>query len=134
MIDLKAIRARADAATPGPWEALPDNGHRTDKTRCHGIVGPKPEKPAEDWEKWERVNIVITDSGYYPPRMPDAVFIAAARQDVPALCDRVEALEREYREALKYAEHAPHCTYGYSHHRECSCGLTALLARLREAR
>ena len=54
---LAEIRARAEAATPGPWE--PD---------------------------WERFNDWAFD---------DALFGAAARTDVPALCDEVAALAKE---------------------------------------
>lgn len=85
--DVAALRALADAATPGPWEALPDDFL---PERCGGIVAGERQP---DQENWERPSIVVTDSGYYPPRMNDAAFIAAARTALPQLLDRVEALE-----------------------------------------
>jgi hypothetical protein len=63
-LDIAAIRARADAATPGLWEA--------DCTEDAAIV----RQPA----------VAFTMFSY-----EDARFIAAARADVPALCDELEA-------------------------------------------
>ena len=74
MIDLDAIEARANAATPGPhepttWERLCKGGYQW------RAVGPL------------RATKEQADS--------DAVFMAAARTDVPALIARVRELEAE---------------------------------------
>ena len=78
-LDLDAIRARADAATQGPWWAW-DRG-----VGFEIAVGA----PAEDGRPVDRLpDAMRTDIG----RREDAEFIAAARTDVPALLDEIEAL------------------------------------------
>lgn len=76
--DIAAIRKRAEAATAGPWEV------------GHGPYG------------WDDGIIqagggqaILTNSGHGSTSASDedAEFIAAARTDVPALCDYVERLE-----------------------------------------
>jgi len=76
----------SEGATAGPWEALPE-GHPRDR-RCDGIYGP----PVAEYKgaEPERARIVETDSGYYPPKMPDALFIAASRTLVPRLARQLE--------------------------------------------
>jgi len=81
-LDLDAIRARAEAATDGPWERYGDGSH---EVYC-----------AANFE----------DTAYEPPdvtygsdRPADAEFIAHARTDVPALIAEVERLRKE-REGL----------------------------------
>jgi hypothetical protein len=90
--ELNAIEARAKAATEGPWRTRP-----TEHGDCAGI-----------WHgDWEHDSIVQTDSGVYPPMMPDAEFIAHARSDVPALVEevrRLRALAAESIPLLEYAE------------------------------
>jgi hypothetical protein len=87
-LDLEAIRKRAEAATAGPWVAVPE-----DDDRCDGIYSEAPVADDDEsrFKNGDRLAIVITDSGYYPPMMPDAEFIAAARQDIPALLSALEA-------------------------------------------
>src|SRR5699024_11273446 len=74
---LAAIRERANNATPGPWEyvddyigvrQVPTEAHRTGRTEyeVEGII------PGEH------------------VRASDAVFIAAARDDIPALLDHIK--------------------------------------------
>jgi hypothetical protein len=76
--DLEAIRARANAATPGPWK-VNKRGHIGG-----GDFGTDP--------------VVINESGIEPffelgAEGPDnSTFIAHSRQDVPALCDEIESL------------------------------------------
>jgi hypothetical protein len=77
-IDLKAIRERADAASPGPWKATHGERIMSGDRECEGIVDVDGN------------DIVKTDSGCYPPRMRDAEFIVHARADVPALLDLVD--------------------------------------------
>lgn len=77
---LDEIRARCDAASQGPWVVR----------RC-----PYAKRPVEVdgiyTASGER--IVETDSGVYPPKEPDAQFIAHAREDVPWLLAQVAALQ-----------------------------------------
>jgi hypothetical protein len=68
-VDLDAVEARAKAATPGPWELREHEGL---SAICH----------PHGW--------VLEDSA--DADMRDRRFIAAAREDVPALCAEVRAL------------------------------------------
>lgn len=90
-LDLPAIRARAEAATPGPWYALPDPApSRVD----HGyrLVATTTRNAA--------ANVYgLRDAMGYPGLTKlnsdaDADFIAHAREDVPALLAEVERLSR----------------------------------------
>lgn len=78
---LDAIRARVEAATPGPWEAgtafcCPD---------CGWVDGPK-RTVCPVYEGTKRTHTLDAN---------DAEFIAAAREDVPALLAEVERLNTE---------------------------------------
>jgi hypothetical protein len=77
-LDLDRIEARAEAATPGPWEAV--RGFQGEE-----FVGIRVD---------DRPNIFTTIAEDTLTRA-DADFIAAARADVPALVARVRALEAE---------------------------------------
>lgn len=66
---LAAIKARAEAATPGPWQRVTPYGIGVESGN-----GPVPLKVA--WAAQEN----------------DAAFISAAREDVPALLAEVERL------------------------------------------
>jgi len=79
MIDLTAIRARADKATPGPW-TREECGNDT------RICGGDEVLFDNEWGS-------ATGQDWL-----DAAFIAAARTDVPALCDEVESLRAELAE------------------------------------
>ena len=85
MSRLDEIKARADAATKGPWQWREDEPaslvHVTDQ-RMH----PWNILKAPDWG----------------PTLADAAFIAAAREDVPWLLALVESLTAE-RDALAAA-------------------------------
>jgi len=106
-LDIESIEARANAATPGPWVRIGDSiGADVKKCTCGvprsvyghesgcGIDGP-----------------LITGAA-----IPDAEFIAAAREDVPALVAEVERLRaievealdatREFGDVLARAERA----------------------------
>jgi hypothetical protein len=79
-LDLDAIKARADAATEGPWESVVDD---------HG----RGRVDASIWAK---------SIGYYiaekvtsgPKHIADAEFMAKAREDVPALVAELERTQR----------------------------------------
>jgi hypothetical protein len=75
-LDLDAIRARAEAATVGPWEFFVDQ-HRD----CGTVL---------------RFGSQHIDICHFSPNMEDdAEFIAHARADVPALIAEVEGLRAE---------------------------------------
>jgi hypothetical protein len=71
MTRIEDIKARAEAATPGPW---------TDGERDQGYWVCQP---GEDGD------VVVGD--HYKPDAPDAAFIAHARQDIPDLLRVAEA-------------------------------------------
>lgn len=87
MSDLGAIRARAEAATPGPWE----RGGKWNETAVYAKDGTMI---AGQWD-YEEGGI---------SEVPDADFIAHAREDIPtllALIDEQQAeIERLRREVL----------------------------------
>ena len=88
-LDLDAIQARANAATPGPWGALHrDMGcsFRDDERAGLGldIVGP----------------LEATNRGQFA-RGADAWFIARARTDIPALIAAVRERDAEIAELRK---------------------------------
>lgn len=74
--ELGAIKARAEAATPGPWEMVKGSDQRYDVFREDG-------------------DTAVTDAGYGRGSIAmfeDVMFIAHAREDVPALVAEVERL------------------------------------------
>jgi len=75
---LEAIRARADAATPGPWS-----------TRTNSLNGIEDEFLGLDIE-----GPPDAVRGQFA-RRADAEFIAAARADIPALLAHIAALQDE---------------------------------------
>ena len=79
-LDLDAIWARADKATPGPWHKEHDEYGCVDIGN-YGWVATGPFVPQYD-----------VDS---PQGQADAEFIAHAREDVPALLAEVTALRAE---------------------------------------
>lgn len=76
-IDLDAIKARAEAATPGPWV-------REWAFSTHFVVPEAAERVADG-------NVARLKAH----QRADAEFIAHAREDVPALLAEVERLRRE---------------------------------------
>lgn len=113
---LKALRELHEKATPGPWVAEVDDT----PNRCAGIAGPTQY---DDYAY--RGDIVVTDSGVYPPRMPDAALIVAARNALPALLAIAEAA-RGFDEWA--SDHGDTCLKRDGH--ECNCGLEQLRAAL----
>lgn len=91
--DLEAIKARCDAATPGPeWVWTYYDGHRaliqygapTDEV----VLGISDDEPVDP--------IVLI-------KYADAEFIAHAREDVPALLDRLEQIAALHHESDGFA-------------------------------
>jgi hypothetical protein len=96
---LQAIEERAAAATEGPWVVVPDRySDDAEREHCQGITAPPGPQEMEAGREYDLPpsgrDIVITDSGYYPPLKADAAFIAHARQDVPALVAEVRRLRK----------------------------------------
>lgn len=89
---LAAIRARAEAATPGPWmvdEGLVwDDG--TGECECQWY------REIRGWTD----HGVQCEAGYLVLSREDAEFIAHARSDIPALVAEVERLRRTIRRAV----------------------------------
>ena len=101
MIDLDAIKARCEAATPGPWEVngSPHDRHIATVGRHHIT---KPDRAGRSAHNDEI-----------------AKFIAHARTDVPALVAEVERLR-------KYAKHTHKCRMQpWFEQNWCTCGLDA---------
>jgi hypothetical protein len=100
-LDLDPIRARAEAATEGPWASIPtvhgdphvQTGEPVDESGCAVIVAGFP--------RTRRVALWTSPSDY---GRADAEFIAAARADVPALIAEVERLQGERDEARSLTE------------------------------
>ena len=74
---LDAIQARADGATKGPWGCYGDGAHEVFDAGEYS-----------DGDCGEVVAAVID-------KLSDAVFIAEAREDIPALLKEVERLRAE---------------------------------------
>lgn len=72
-LDLDAIHARCEKATPGPWFCEPEHQRDTRPADTYDVLGPE---------------------GYLAANQehPDADFIAHARTDVPALLDEIKRL------------------------------------------
>jgi hypothetical protein len=87
-LDTKAIRARADAATAGPWE------WQSETFLAGRHVSGGLEEVLIAWGSETQHGLDGIDE--------DRDFIAAARTDVPALCDRVDALEAALRGLVEY--------------------------------
>lgn len=82
-LDLNAIKARAEAATPGPW-ALCDFNEGTSHPPLWGAVNPPYFNPLDHPDQ-EAAEVQISVGCY-----EDAEFVAHAREDVPALLALVE--------------------------------------------
>jgi hypothetical protein len=101
-VDIDAIRARANAATKGPWETAHDDTH---------VGGPVIDG---DWD-WIIGDLQIDDGqdqeDYRGKRLKEnCIFVAHARQDIPALCDEVESLRAEVKN-LKASIPPPHLVW-----------------------
>jgi hypothetical protein len=90
-LDLDAIEARANAATPGPW------------TQEGNLVG---EQGNEGQDLFHVLSTVRNGRVAWDEVAPNAAFIAHAREDIPALVARVRELELTVRDLL--AATVPH--------------------------
>jgi DNA-directed RNA polymerase subunit RPC12/RpoP len=83
-LDLEAIMARANAATIGPWETVHNDTYVSGPTIDH------------DWD-WIIGDLIVEDgetqADYRGTRIKEnCIFVANARQDIPALFNEVKAL------------------------------------------
>lgn len=85
-IELGRLEYLAQQASPAPW-TFGRIGKRVDDIKCATPV----EDPDSDFPASRA--IVVTDSGHYPPLVPDAEFICAARTAVPELCAYIRKLQ-----------------------------------------
>lgn len=81
-IDIEAIRARAEAATRGPWKVM-----------WQGNTVPSLQVVNEVF--WENPKQIKVCSSISPKREADADFISHAREDIPALLAEVKRLQGE---------------------------------------
>ncbi len=76
--ELRAIRARVDAASPSPWTAFIGGG----------LGGPEFIRVSDDDAEPD----MYVERDGAPASSADLDFIASARQDIPRLLDEVERL------------------------------------------
>lgn len=82
---LNEIKARAEAATPGPWEVEKDSDVKDID------FGPILDWP---WRIWGPDQAPLIDfSGGCDVRSEDAEFIAHARTDIPRLLEEITSLQ-----------------------------------------
>jgi len=118
-VDLRAVEATAQEATPGPWWVV-DQAEPWGSARVVGEVRPG----AEEWMIVAECDIGPTDQAVDP----DAAHIAAA--DPPTVLAMVEAL-RIAREAIADTLGCGCCCYGKEHDDGCHEPIIdAALARL----
>lgn len=105
---LDAIKARAEAATDGPWvQGRFIDSHHTSR---------KSDEWKSNADEQERLSVRVGDPmGEHVARITDgdhsdAVFIAHARQDIPALAAAVEAVLELHKE-VQWAESWPTCLH-----------------------
>ena len=86
--ELEAVRARAEAATAGPWRVR-TNRHPTTEGYRWGWVSPNTDQnislPGISGMQWQE-----------GIGQANAAFIAHARADIPALLDEVERLREQH--------------------------------------
>ncbi len=97
--DLDKLEAEVNAATPGPWEW---------DSRDNMVAG------------FYKDSIIETDSGVYGPEEQDRVFIASAREAVPALIAELRAAREVVLKAAMFGYGGCGCSIRPSHQ---PCGL-----------
>lgn len=79
-LDVAAIRARLEAATPGPWAIPNANVFRVIAPDAEHHNPKQGRTPPYPWR-------IVADMGDEGTAAADATFIAYARTDIPALLD-----------------------------------------------
>jgi hypothetical protein len=115
-----ALRALAEAATPGPWLAVTGSGPKRRKQQ-YAVIGKA------DLRGQGAAGAIAVFAGLNEHRADDADFCVAARTAVPALLDEIERL-RDGMESLvndlrRYAD--PHDLSDPANPRHVSVGLMA---------
>lgn len=88
-LDLDAIRARLDAACPGPWKVYNGNEGSVDYGPLWAVANDAFHNPPEDDDTpWIAVDV-------HTGLQADAEFIAHARQDIPALLAEIDRLRAD---------------------------------------
>jgi hypothetical protein len=97
--ELEAMQARCAAASPGPWRAFVEGGdhHGGDDFIQVSMDDAEPDMYVS--RAWS--------GGMRPASSQDLDFIAAARQDLPALIDEVRRLRTANDEAGRGSEDGP---------------------------
>lgn len=90
--ELAAIKARCEAATPGPWIAK-----RFDPYRSRAAIYQTPAAQKVNPLRWQ-VAAICREA-----RAQDAEFIAHARADIPALLAEVERLRAALKRVISYS-------------------------------
>lgn len=98
--DLEAIRARKDAATPGPWKRWDDGVDNEVSARIGSIV----EAPGRTADGRVKRIASVTDWLGGPQQRADAEFIAHARTDIPDLLEAVDRLRSMVMDAQTEAQ------------------------------
>jgi hypothetical protein len=105
MIDLAAIRKRAEAATPGPWKVEKNEKNATSgKNWLLAYFGLKIDHAENKDYHYFLTTDNVRASNLVGGCDKDSEFVAHARTDIPALLDeleRIRAAALELREALK---------------------------------
>jgi hypothetical protein len=87
-LDIEAIKARAEAATPGPWNAVRQWSPKPDRWNVNGYrYGPPAHRTGLTWGEAGGERIAETSEA-------NARFISHARSDVPALVAEVARLRK----------------------------------------
>lgn len=96
-LDLDAIKARAGAASPGPWEvSMFDSGHSKFEMSVSVIASHNGDSIA-DMDGLGRTH--NEDPRFQDDGLRDADFIAHARDDIPALVAEVKSLTAQLQAA-----------------------------------
>lgn len=94
--DTKALRALADAATPGPWRAMRDGNQyiQTGKLTPTLVGASRVDGVARPWNPYSFFGGIKLHAEFETARFKDADadFIAAARATVTAMCDEIDLL------------------------------------------
>lgn len=92
-IDLDAIEARANAATPGPWDRVP-------QTRGGDLIAHRYETGNQMNPTGLRmVSFMMSRGNSLKEDEANADFVSSARTDIPALVAEVRRLREQLREA-----------------------------------